>query len=604
MSAKIRISEAAARRCSEPAPSRRVVLRIEERPVKGSELHEETPRRPPTPGSARDAAPRVRAPSPKVISAPGILDAVEDQHGCRWIRYGTSMRSVWFAIPDLISDGPAVFRRLSATGASCLTSASQAKIKHEVEAHRAFRPALVATRPGWLQGYYFFGDGTCAAPRSDYHEVIVTFEPHPKFTPRGTLKEWKIGFAPFIVKQPLSHFVIGLALSGPLLRFVPRGYLNPQAELVGALETGKSSLAVLAASTWAGDPGSETGGGENWDMTLNSLDPLKLSRGDGFLFLDEANLAGESPKTRSEFARQATFKLAATGGKRRFGDPAQVEQVRLAMLSTTNTALADLVEGSPNERDAIRSRRITLRVARDESNGIFASVPDAYENALEASEAMVAVADECWGTAGRAFVEHLVREIERDESRFRDVVARALARYRRRDKAPTGSARMQKTFALVALAAELAGRWGILPTLPGSSLRYIQEVACASAVVETAEQNDPLAAIRAYVGQHRTEMIETDSLERPLALAEFEAAAGFLRRGHHGVEVMIPARRFQAAFQDHVAMMRALRASGQARTEGGQQSKLTIKTPRTICDEGRVYCIRLPAQATGDAEQP
>jgi hypothetical protein len=38
-------------------------------------------------------------------------------------------------------------------------------------------------------------------------------------------------------------------------------------------------------------------------------------------------------------------------------------------------------------------------------------------------------------------------------------------------------------------------------------------------------------------------------------------------------------------------MTRELRVSGLARTEGGEQPKLTIKVPSPICGTGRVYCI-------------
>jgi hypothetical protein len=38
-------------------------------------------------------------------------------------------------------------------------------------------------------------------------------------------------------------------------------------------------------------------------------------------------------------------------------------------------------------------------------------------------------------------------------------------------------------------------------------------------------------------------------------------------------------------------MMRELRGAGLARTEGGEQPKLTIKVPSAICRTGRVYCV-------------
>jgi hypothetical protein len=45
-------------------------------------------------------------------------------------------------------------------------------------------------------------------------------------------------------------------------------------------------------------------------------------------------------------------------------------------------------------------------------------------------------------------------------------------------------------------------------------------------------------------------------------------------------------------------MMRELRGAGLARTEGGEQPKLTIKVPSAICRTGRVYCVVIgPAAA-------
>ncbi len=384
---------------------------------------------------------------------PGILDAVHDQHGGRWLRYGIGEQAIWFAIADLISEGTTVFRRLSEVGVTCLTSTSQSAFKRAIEAQSAFRPALVAARPGWLEGFYVFGDGTISAPSADDREVIVTFEPNPKFAPRGTLQEWQDTTGPFIAGQPLISFAIGLALSGALLRFVPRGYVNPQVEIEGGPETGKSSVGVLGASVWSGNPESDCGGGESWDLTINSLDPLKLSHGDGFLFLDEGNLAGASIKERREFARQATFKVAATGGRRRLGDGVQGQHARVSMLSTTNTPLADLIEGGAGEREAVQSRRITLRIAPNTPHGVFARLPEGYESAVKASEAMVAVADRYWGTAGREFIRRLVREVERDEMRLRAIVARNLDLFRSRNRMPSGAARVQKTFALVAVTA-------------------------------------------------------------------------------------------------------------------------------------------------------
>ena len=52
-----------------------------------------------------------------------------------------------------------------------------------------------------------------------------------------------------------------------------------------------------------------------------------------------------------------------------------------------------------------------------------------------------------------------------------------------------------------------------------------------------------------------------------------------------------PPRGFQREFPDHVGMMRELRGAGLARTEGGDQPKLTIKVPSAIRRTGCVYWV-------------
>jgi hypothetical protein len=183
-----------------------------------------------------------RRPAPGRVPAPftsgGIIDAVRDQNDGHWIRYGSRDRSVWFKAADLISAGDEVFERLSTVGVLCLTRISKDRIRREVEGHTAYRAALVASRPGWLDRHYIFGDGTVIAPRGDETEVIVAFEGDPKFTPEGSLTKWQASVGPLVTDQPLALFALAFAFVGPLLRFAPAGYTNPLIELVGPRECG------------------------------------------------------------------------------------------------------------------------------------------------------------------------------------------------------------------------------------------------------------------------------------------------------------------------------------------------------------------------------
>ena len=552
---------------------------------------ENAPKRHGLEAGARRVSRQARNRSTNRSRSPGIQDAVRDQLGGRWIRYGAPDKAIWFAVAELISEAPAIFRRLSSIDVTCLTPTTQSALKREVEAVEEYRDALVAARPGWLEGFYVHGDGTFAAPNRDEREVIVAFDPNPKFAERGSFKGWQAAVAPFVAGQPLPYFAVALALTPPVLRFVPAGYLNPQAEIVGGREIGKTTLGVLAASVWAGNPDADCGGGETWDATLNSLDDVKLGHRDNFLLLDEGNLAGDSLKARREIIRQAVFKLATTGGKRRKGDAVNAEHARVALLSTTNTALADLLDDTSDVRDAAQSRMITIRLSADRP--LFNTVPDGFATARAASESLRGVADLYWGAIGRAFVARLVHEVQRDEARLKRRIASALDKYMRLDLKPRPSARVQKSFALVAVAAALAREWHIMPARWGSPLCMIRAVADDVPSNERSNDPSPLDAIRAYVERHRSALINVAELASPLRRAAFEAGPGFLHQNDGRTELLISARRFQSEFPDCEPMMRALRAEGRARTEGGRQPKLTIKTPKAICEEGRAYCIRL-----------
>lgn len=547
----------------------------------------------------QDRVRRARAPARRraatAATEAGILDGVRDQYGGLWIRYGTTTRATWFAVADLISDSAGVFHRLSSVGALYLTSSTQTALKQAVEAYGVNRDALVAEYPGWLEGFYVSGDGTIAAPTVDEREVIVTFEPDRRFKPRGSLREWQHAVGPFVVGQPLPYFVLGLAFVGPVLRFTPSDYLNPQAEIVGESECGKSTLGTLGASVWAGDPGSDCGGGDSWDLTINALDSVKLNRRDGFAFLDEGNLAGASLRDRKEFVLKAAFKMASTGGKRRMGDPVAKPSARFALLSTTNTALADLIEERADVCDAAQSRMITIRIAKDAPFGVFESVPRGYRSARAASEALRNAVDCNWGTAGRAFVASLVHEVEHNEANLRNTIARWLDECVNRltDLNPSASARARKMFALVVVAARLAQRWCILPSDWGNPWHTMETVARTAFSGTASGERDALAPIQAYANQHWDELIDVQELTHPLDKAAFEDATGFLIRGDGGTDLLVPSGRFHETFPDYRALLRRLRARRLARTEGGHAPKLTIKTPRSICNEGRVYCICL-----------
>lgn len=529
-------------------------------------------------------------------NAPRILDLVEDQNGTHWVNYGTVSRSTWFSVQELHTNERAVFAKLSGPGSTLLTTKSKNRFKKLIEDASGYRRARVAAHPGWCGQSFVFGDGTIASPKDHAEKIIVAFEIGLKFAVAGTLEAWMTGVGPAVASQPLPLVMLAYAFVPALLRFVPDGILNPQIELVGEPETGKSTVAVLAASVWAGDPDSDTGGGETWNRTLGSLDPSKTSHSDMLLMLDEVNMAGGNAREQADLIRAATFRFASTGTRKRLTDPVMTADVRMALLSTSNEALSQLVKASKAVVEAVSSRMVTINV--DKSNGVLDTVPDGYEDAGEAATALRSVCARNYGHPARVFVARLVEAAAEDEDRLRRQIAKHMAAFldHLSEHRTTGgtSGRVKKVFAMIFAAGMLARKWGLLPKewggLTKSLLAVFDRTERQSAKTADAGSS-AIERVKRYVLKHGAAIVRVRTMSRPVSFKEFSRSPGYLLLWKGRRAVLIPSERFQSEFEDHKAMMQQLRKLELAKTERGKKPKLTIKTPSRICAKGRGYWI-------------
>ena len=534
-----------------------------------------------------------RTPSDK--AAFGIIDAVVDQNSAYWIRYGSSDRAAWFSASDIVARPATVFDRLAKAGVILATTRSQSRVKEDVEAQTEYRPGLVADRPGWVATSYIMGDGTVIRAPGDDTEVIVAFETDPKFTPGGDLAAWQHAIRPFLPGQPLVRFALAVSLAGPLLRFVPKDFDNPIVEYVGPPERGKSTVMTLAASVWAGEPESKTGGADSWSLTVNATDLLRSMRADNLLALDEGGeMPGDTPREKKDNSEKLIFKFSSTGHKRRMGDSAVSPHTRGVLLSNTNLPLAANVSNTARDtRDALLSRIVTVAIGEERPFGIFSKVPDGFKSSEAASRALRQAVEIGYGAAGRAFVARVAAAINDDQITFEKMLAKKLAEEESYLDDFALPSRIRKTLALMSVAGLLGQRYGVIPKSWGS-IRYAVRIVASRAAADRplAAQPSALDRVRTYLKENEAAIIDAATLSTPLDHAVFERAAGFRYAGRNGrIEVMIPTPRFSREMPKHVDVMRALRNSGHARGENGKQSKLSIKAPPAICRTGRVYCI-------------
>jgi hypothetical protein len=295
--------------------------------------------------------------------------------------------------------------------------------------------------------------------------------------------------------------------------------------------------------------------------------------------------------------RKAVFKIASTGGRKRYTDAADVPNVRLAMLSTSNVALEEPVQAGNAVSGALQSRMITLQISDTRAHGVLAALPEGYSESREAIEHLRCEIDKFYGASGRAFMNRLIAEVALDEDALRRKLERRINRFlseAKNQRVPWGSARALKAFALTFAAGSLARNWGILPKDWGNLRKAVLQV-CSnpSRRQEARSPGSALDRVLTYYREHRNRIVRVADLKTPCDKKTFDSTAGFLRRTEGRKELLIPSTRFQRAFPDHARLMKALREMGLTRTEGGERPKLTIKTPKSVCATGRVYCVLL-----------
>lgn len=505
----------------------------------------------------------------------------------RWFEIRADDHSAWISMGELIETETEAFRKLNIGGMPCLTPAAKNHVKNLIQEHTHFEPGLVAERPGWCGEFYVFGDGTVAAPpKRSPDSVIMAFTPIAKFEPRGNLAAYRRTIKPVVRAQPLPMFAIYFALIPPLLRFAPADVTTyPMIELVGPRGSGKTVIACLAASVWAGAD-RLTGGAETWDLTEGSLDQLKQQHNDGLLVLDEANLAGSNRKQQADLIAKATFKLATDGSKRRMYEPER-PSTRQAMLSTSNESLRDIVTGAPSVMDALSSRLVTILV--DGELGVFHSEPKAFESAQDAIEDLRRSIANNFGSLGREFVERLVKKAAANEEGLCAEIAAAITEFR--DHAPEkgDSTRVLKLFGLAYAAGRLASAWHLIQMSPETIRRMLTHI-YANMVQRPQSAADKVAA---YI-----EMNEIKPIGRaPLSPEAFHRTAGFLRERKGRQELLISTKKFKEVFLDANPMLAELDRAKLLQTENGVQRKLSVKAPKSICASGRVHVIKLDGEA-------
>ena len=507
----------------------------------------------------------------------GISDAIEDQHGRRFFRFGTGERHVWLPFATVASLDHKTVERLSRVGVQIATNSSKEALKRAIEARSEYRPVSIADEPGWFGDVYVLRDGrTCARPRVDL--PIIVFQPDERFAATSTLNEWQSAIAPVVKNEPLLLFALALSFAGPLIRFAPPDLQNLFVELVGKPHQGKSTLAKLMSSVWGG--GSDRLGiCQSWAYSPAQLDPMRSEYRDGLLVLDEALKAGRTDRARADKIGEAVIAISDSSTRRVFNTD-EIPPIRQAAVSTSNVPMRDLVGHATDAGHAIVSRVLT--VVCDRPFGVLDTVSPVFGSAEEAMKALDLAVTTNYGSAAEAFLQRLLRYSDEGIQR---AVQKGMTRAVSRGLCGRGlGPRQTKTLAMIYTAGLIAKQLKIIPEEWGRMDEALRIASGTEAGKLVAPRRDPLDRIKAYVDSYRDELLCLSDIGLPMKSDHFDAMPGvWLVRDQR---LVVSTKFFRDRVSDADDILREVDGADRLDHEDGIFSK---KAPRAVTRGRRAY---------------
>lgn len=324
--------------------------------------------------------------------------------------------------------------------------------------------------------------------------LFVADSKQARYGTRGTLDEWRTHVAARCVGNSRLVFPVAAAFAATLLHVT--GDESGGFHFVGGSSTGKTTALRMAASVYGGPSFMH-----RWRATANAIDALAAQHCDSLLILDE--MGQVNPKEAGEIA----YSLANGQGKARAfktGTGRPVLTWRVLFLSAGEVGLAiHMQEGGKRARAGQETRLAEIGADAGKGMGMFehlhgAADGNAFATILGEATRMF------YGHAGPEFVRLLIGD-RPAWSALREEVG-ALATRLAGTSADGQVQRVARRFALVAVAGELATRYGITGWPPGEAIRAARE--CLGSWIAqrggtgNREPAEVLAQVRGFFERH------------------------------------------------------------------------------------------------------
>jgi putative DNA primase/helicase len=324
-------------------------------------------------------------------------------------------------------------------------------LNHYLQSQHPKRKVIAATTTGWQSPELFI------MPQRNIGKGDAIYQNETArlddFRQAGTLEGWTAGIGARCTGNPLLMLGVCAAFAGPLLYHLKRqgGGLH----IVGDSSIGKTAVVQASASVW--------GHGEQfmrtWRATSNGLEGVASLHNDTLLALDEMGEA--DPREIGA----VIYEVANGAGKsraNRSGAARSHRRWRVMLLSSGEVGLSDyMTEGGKRSRAGQEIRLLDIPAQRT-----FGAWDDLHglPSGQQFTDALLRTSATHYGYAGPIFIEYLLKDGVIDD--LPGALEDLCKQY------PTGTGqehRAAERFAILALAGELAIKWGLLPATEGAA---------------------------------------------------------------------------------------------------------------------------------------
>lgn len=457
------------------------------------------------PGDGEDLVP-VRICSPLIVkgicSRPGgrgwgRVVAVEDPDG-RWHELVLEQR-------DVANKSSKVLAPLFDRGLELATVDKASQSLGELLA--TWKPStryLRAERLGWADTDFsaFILGGERVLGEGQVVTDAVNADVSTSMCAKGTLDGWRANVAASCIDNPLMILAVSHAFSGPLLSVLGRD--GGGFHLRGVSSRGKSTLLGVAASVW-GAPSFV----QSWRRTDNGIEGIAAACNDSLLILDELH------QVDPRVVGNIVYMLGNGRGKSRMGSNGGMQDTlhwTVPLLSSGEVSLEQHMASVGHSTFAGQEIRLIDLAADARAHGAFDALHGEV-NGRAFAEAMQRAGREHHGVAGPAFVERLMKHLDKRENFLRAIEAHCRSWGREIDLPPDGQVqRVMARFAIAAVAGELATRFGLTGWQKGmassAALELFKEWVEARDGATRAEIDEAIERTRDYVSANVGRFLE------------------------------------------------------------------------------------------------